>query len=79
MEGKLKTLSAAETADRIQELQNKIVSVCMRCPHAKWVGGHFECDRKRSQCHSKRARRWLDEIKKLEEENGTRTSSKDSR
>ncbi len=53
--------------ERIRELENKIVTVCMSCPHSKWAGGHFECDRKRSQCHSKRVRHWLDEIKKLEE------------
>jgi len=54
--------------DRIRELEGKIVAVCMQCPHSKFVGGHFECDRKRSQCHSKRVRRWLAEINKLEEE-----------
>ena len=57
--------------ERIAELEGKIVAVCASgCPHAKWVGGWFECDRKRSQCHSKRVRRWLDEIKKLEGEHG---------
>jgi len=55
--------------ERIQELQNKIVTVCLQCPHAKRAGaGRFECDRKRSHCHSSRVRRWLDEIKRLEEE-----------
>ncbi len=54
--------------ERIRELEGKIVAVCITCPHAKkWTAGHFECDRKRSQCHSVRVRRWLDEIKKLEE------------
>ena len=53
---------------RIRELEAKIVAVCVNCPHAKWTVGRFECDRKRSQCHSKRVRRWLDEIKRLEGE-----------
>lgn len=52
--------------ERISELEGKIVAVCAQCPHAKFVGGRFECDRKRSQCHSSRVRRWLDEIKRLE-------------
>ena len=47
----------------------KIVAVCVHCDHAKFVAGRFECDRKRSQCHSKRVRRWLDEIKELEKAN----------
>ena len=52
---------------RLRELEGKIVAVCMSgCPHAKFVTGRFECDRKRSQCHSGRVRRWLDQIKKLE-------------
>ena len=53
---------------QISELEGKIVTVCMQCPHSKFVTGHFECDRKRSQCHSKRVLRWLDEIKRLEGE-----------
>ena len=58
-----------DVAHRIRELEGKIVAICVGgCPHAKFVTGRFECDRKRSQCHSKRVRRWLDEIKKLEEE-----------
>jgi len=51
-------------SDRNRELENKIVSVCMKCPHAKFVTGHFECDRKRSQCHSTRVLRWLDQLSK---------------
>ena len=54
--------------ERIRELEGKVVVVCMACPHARFVTGRFECDRKRSQCHSVRVRRWLGEIKKLEEE-----------
>lgn len=55
--------------EEIRELEGKIVATCInnRCPHLKWLGG-ARCDRKRSECHSKRVRRWLDEIKKLEEE-----------
>lgn len=52
---------------RIAELEGKIVAVCASgCPHAKWEGNHFRCDRKRSECHSIRVRRWLAEIKRLE-------------
>ena len=53
--------------ERIRELEGKVVSVCMSCGHSKFVTGRFECDRKRSQCHSGRVRRWLNEIKRLEE------------
>lgn len=52
--------------ERIDELERRIFQVCASCEHNKWVTGHFECDRKRSQCHSKRVLRWLDEIKRLE-------------
>ncbi len=56
-----------DVALRIRELEGKIVAVCVSgCPHAKWKTGRYECDRKRSQCHSARVRRWLDEIKRLE-------------
>ena len=56
--------------ERISELESKIVAVCVSgCPHAKFSGGWWMCDRKRSQCHSKRVRRWLDEIKRLEDSN----------
>ena len=56
----------------LNELENKIVTVCMSCKHSRFVGGHFECDRKRSECHSSRVRRWLSEIKKLESESGAK-------
>ena len=56
-----------DVAHRIKELEGKIVTICVQRPHAKFAGGRYECDRKRSQCHSKRVRHWLDEIKKLEE------------
>ena len=52
--------------ERIKELEGKIVAVCMSCPHSKWVTGRFECKVSRRHCHSKRVRRWLDEIKMLE-------------
>ncbi|MBA7536072.1 hypothetical protein ES705_28334 [subsurface metagenome] len=52
---------------QISELENKIVAVCMRCPHVKWYTGFFECRTSRRHCHSARVRRWLEEIKKLEE------------
>lgn len=55
-----------EIGTRIDEVERKIVEVCIQCPHAKRVGQAFVCDRKRSQCHSKRVRRWLAEIKALE-------------
>lgn len=53
--------------ERIRELESKIVAVCMGCPHAKWVTGSFQCTVKRSHCHSKRVRKYLAEIEKLEE------------
>ena len=69
MGGKLKTLSTVERAERIRELEGKIVAVCISgCPHAKWQTGKFHCQVSRRHCHSKRVRRWLDEIKKLEED-----------
>ena len=53
--------------ERIRELEGKIVAVCITCPHAKkWMAGHFECKVGRRRCHSRRVRRWLDEIKSLE-------------
>lgn len=56
--------------ERIRELEGKIVAICVSgCAHAKFSGGWWTCDRKRSQCHSGRVRRWLDEIKRLEEAN----------
>lgn len=64
---------SVETREKIQELERKIMQVCVACPHAKWMTGHFECTVKRSHCHSKRVRRWLAEIERLEG-NGTRKS-----
>lgn len=48
------------------ELLRKVMQVCASCPHAKWQGGTMTCDRKKSQCHSKRVRKWLEELKSLE-------------
>ena len=45
------------------ELTRKILQVCASCDHAKWQGGTMVCDRKKSQCHSKRVRKWLKELK----------------
>ena len=55
---------------QIRELENKIAAVCMRmrCPRVKWYTGFFKCRTGRCHCPSRRVRRWLDEIKKLEEE-----------
>lgn len=58
--------------DKIRELEGKVVAVCASCPHAKWVTGRFECDRKRSPCHSKRVKKWLKEIERLVVEGETR-------
>jgi len=52
---------------RHEELSANIIRVCAQCTHGKWVMGHLECDRKRSECHSKRVLKWLDEIKRLTE------------
>jgi len=52
--------------ERIRELEQMIASVCIKCPHARFATGHFECKVGRRHCHSVRVRRWLDEIKKLE-------------
>jgi len=57
-----------DVALRIRELEGKVVAVCMACPHAKWITGRFECKFGRHRCHSKRVKKWLDEIKRLEEE-----------
>ncbi len=53
------------TQQHIEELSAKIFQICAQCPHSKFVTGRFECNRKRSQCHSKRVRAWLDEIERL--------------
>ncbi len=53
-------------SDTRAELTRKIMQVCFSCGHAKWWYGEFHCDRKKSQCHSKRVRKWLEEIKQLE-------------
>ncbi len=50
------------------ELLRKILQVCAACKYAKWQSGKFTCGRKKSQCHSKRVRRRLEEIKRLDGE-----------
>ena len=59
-----------DVAHLIKELEGKIVAVCIQnqCPHLKWLGGSAQCKVARRHCHSKRVRRLLDEIKKLEEQ-----------
>ena len=51
---------------RKQELIRKIVQVCASCTHGKGQGRTMICDRKKNLCHSKRVRRWLDEMKTLD-------------
>ncbi|MBA7558447.1 hypothetical protein ES708_00050 [subsurface metagenome] len=53
--------------EEIRELERKIASVCARCPDAEWLIGRFQCTVGRKHCHSRRVRRWLNEIKRLEE------------
>jgi len=58
-----------DVALRIRELEGKVVAACLQCSHRKrWMAGSFQCTVKRSHCHSKRVKKWLDEIDKLEEE-----------
>lgn len=54
--------------EKIKELEGKIMDVCLFCPKREAVAGIWQCTVKRSHCHSKRARRWLDEIERLEKE-----------
>jgi len=58
----------ADKTDKINELSRQILQVCARCPHGKWVRSAMICDRKKSECHSKRVRKWLEEIEKLKRE-----------
>lgn len=55
------------STDVIRELEGKIVATCIqnKCGHLRWTGGGH-CDRK-SKCHSSKVRKWLAEIKSLEE------------
>ena len=48
-----------------QELENKIVGVCIKCPHAKFVTGRYQCIVARRHCHSKRVNKWLKELEEL--------------
>lgn len=47
---------------RREELTRLILKVCSSCGHAKWQGGILTCDRKKSECHSKRVRALLKEL-----------------
>jgi hypothetical protein len=47
-----------------EELSKKTLQVCAHCRHFKWKT--MQCDRQRSQCHSRRVRRWLEELGELE-------------
>ena len=48
-----------------RELENKIVAVCVKCPHAKFVTGHFECHVAFRHCHYDRVKKWRRELDKL--------------
>ncbi len=48
-----------------RELENKIVAVCVKCPHAKWTVGRFECSVAFRHCHSDRVKKWRRELEKL--------------
>ena len=54
--------------ERKQEIGMKILAVCGQCPHGKWLFSKLICDRKKSQCHSKRVRKWLNELETLQKE-----------
>lgn len=51
--------------NEINELVRKILQVCASCPHLR---KDASCDRKKSQCHSKRVRRWMKELERREAE-----------
>lgn len=53
-----------EKIQRLQELTRKIIQVCSGCAHLKWRGGPT-CDRKKSECHSSRVRKWLKELEEI--------------
>ena len=63
--------------ERIDELTLKIAQVCVGCPHMKFTG-RMECDRKKSQCHSKKVRAWLAEIDRLKENDGRQNRTRQS-
>lgn len=48
-----------------RELENKIVAVCVKCPHAKFVCGRFECQVAFRHCHYDRVKRWRRELEEL--------------
>lgn len=68
VDGDKKILRVVE--GRKTELTRKIMQVCSSCPHLKFTGG-MQCDRKRSQCHSKRVRAWMKELQELEKAHDT--------
>jgi len=47
---------------REKELMTKLLAICAGCPHIKWIGGKFVCDRPRTECHSARVRAYLKEL-----------------
>jgi hypothetical protein len=49
--------------DSQNDIIQKIAQVCVSCPHMKFKGG-MVCDRKKSQCHSGKVRKWLAELEK---------------
>lgn len=63
IDGDKKVLRILE--DRKTDLTRKIMQVCSSCTHLKFTGG-MQCDRKRSQCHSKRVRSWMKELEELD-------------
>jgi len=56
--------------ERIRELEQNIATACVKCPHAKFATGHYQCGQSYRACHSKKVKRWLAEIKRLEAADG---------
>ena len=50
--------------DERNELIRKILQVCSSCCHLK-SRYPFECDRRKSLCHSKRVQKWLKELEAI--------------
>jgi hypothetical protein len=55
-----------EEKQKRNELVRRILQLCGACSHGQGKGRGLICDRKKSQCHSKRVRKWLEEIDFLE-------------
>lgn len=51
--------------EEIRKLEDRIVAVCMKCSHAMFSAGFWECKISRLHCHSDKVRQWLAEIEKL--------------